>query len=205
MSDRMKEFSDKWKAIMLDVNVGDMVKAEEAVREIYKLKNLDQPERVFILDSPVQGSIISYMLGEDSSLEDVEKVINSKDFDSVKDYDLSNCFMGQSEGYWLGYYDMLSVEGEDNLKGEKLFDLLITLSKNTSSVFTFSDCVILCKKAVRLMHKDGRLHSYQGPAIEYVDGVKIYVINGEYKSFEEWSVESAPYRSSVGSVLYGEE
>jgi competence protein ComGF len=194
----------KWEDVITCTTPGDMVHAEKVVYDFYKSMDYDTPKKVFILDSPVQGALIASKLLEDGvTLKDVEKIIDVGCYEKLTEFDLSNCFMGSSEGYWVGYYDMLSTE-EDEVMPDGYAELR-ELCYHTSAYFTLNDCAIICKKPTVIKTNDKGYHSYQGPSIEFVDGTEIFVINGTYQDKDNWLVKSAPYRCSVGRMLYGEK
>lgn len=198
-----KKIEDKytkiWKEVILSTEPGDMVKAEELIRKLYDSRGFGDLEQVFIVDNPVQGALLAHRLNENADLTEIEDRIANDRYEDIKDYDISASFSGQSEGYWIGWYDMEEKEyGKEMPEG---FNELRELTHHVSWVYSYSDCVILCKKPTVISEQNGEIHNFQGPALSYGGGVDIYAIKGSHRDKTEWAKESAPYRCSLGRLV----
>lgn len=158
--DMMPTYVDKWITIGMDCERIDKIAARAAVNAMYKNVDLNEPKVIQFADGPTHGFNIYKDMGG----------TNINDF-------LNGIMFGQHEAQWLSFYDFFRVEvGVKNL--EKVI-ALNEVAKTCGWVYCAREIAIVMDKPLYVkMDDQNRLHCESGPAIEYVDGTKIYGWHG---------------------------
>ncbi len=86
---------------------------------------------------------------------------------------------GNQDAGWLSFYDYFL--NETSVKNIDKITPLVQLARNCGWFWPLESVVIMTEKPTSLKMLSGKLHSLDGPAIEYADGFKIYAVNGQRK------------------------
>lgn len=153
----------------------ERTKAEELLLAIYAQEGLAAPKITWAM-SPKEGA-------------DIAAQLSSRGSSVVYD-----CFYGQHDSSWLSSLDFYRnelglVEETEGVKHH------IELSKLTGWIYVYDTDAIICEKPTSIStNEEGDLHSTEGPAIEYADGFKLFMLNGvevtqEIIERKEWTKE----------------
>lgn len=90
--------------------------------------------------------------------------------------ELRSALFGSHEAGWLGFYEALRDFGINECKR---LTPLIEYAKVGGWAWTYDEVAILTDRPMRFERDDiGRVHSLDGPALAYRDGVKLHAIHG---------------------------
>jgi hypothetical protein len=191
---RIPEFRKTWIDIGHDTTPTDRNAAEAAMRECYKAADVAQPTHVLWFGSFAAGAVAAAYLSKiDANLPGlVEKATEvsarfiggerpvTMDGITVTESDVSSmlevaCY-GQHDASWLGFYDYFEkVVGIDASPIHGLMDM----ARHAGWWWPFEGGVVLTEKPTSIkLDERLRLHSVDGPAVEYPDGYKVYCYHG---------------------------
>jgi hypothetical protein len=90
---------------------------------------------------------------------------------------LCNYYYGQHDANWIGFYEFFLKEL--NIKGTEKIKPMITIAENIGWWAPYKNFVLVSEKPT-VIHRNeqGRLHSFNGPCLEYKDGFCLYRFNG---------------------------
>lgn len=144
----------------------------ELVNRLYAAYKLAAPT-VYFEDSPRAGRIkVDSILGVETKFK--------WDF-----------MAGSQELYWLYFYKFINNE----LPVEKTTLPLIEtcdLMEKVGWIFLYESFVVVTPKPAKINMVNGRLHNANGPALEFLDGYRLYALNGVRFSGEMAKFVSTP-------------
>jgi hypothetical protein len=169
---KFPQYVEKWIKVGLSTEPADFDRAEEAVREIYKVCELKQPRAILRAASPRDAS--------NKGAEFVRKlIIEAGGTVDPNDTGASNYRGGQFWAGWIGYVDFLITEcGWD---GDTIPKYLLdkALTESVGWVWWHEEvCVIGDRPAQIFRDEQGRLHCEFDKAIKYRDGWGVYSWHG---------------------------
>jgi len=180
--------------IGLNTEPTDRLKAIEVIKELYQFIDKPIPNIFIFVRSPFEAQIVANELivndDDDAKLnawnfvendEWVKNIIGNKS--RTKDYKFvatHNYGYGSNETFWVHFYHFFKEQcgieyPEKSQRGLEIFD---KVSQCSGWHYIFDKCAIICDRPVALKMENRVMHCEDGPAIEYADGVKIYVIEG---------------------------
>lgn len=171
----------EWLAIGLSTEEMDRDRVLSVLPDVYTNANLVFPgtKYVYFVSSPKEGLELSEVLSPcDTAVAGFAAVeafrAGKKVNKGKKVWDIS---YGCHRAGLLGFYDCIGALGyEDEVKSMRP---LIELGKVSCWTWFFDQAVIVSDKPVSYSFNDmDILHNDKGPAIEYRDGYKLWVING---------------------------
>lgn len=83
---------------------------------------------------------------------------------------------GVHDSFWITFYQFFRKECD--VKTETDLDPLAELSAKIGWWIPMDEMIIVTRKPLYIKMEQQRLHSRQGPAIEFADGMKVYAMNG---------------------------
>lgn len=186
------------------------------IDKLYESINLPPPV-VFYTDSPHAAMrIISAVKGFQNKLSSNGSYEFYGDFKSKflsifgsefpdKSFEFcSNYVPGAQSNFWLKFYQFINEELPiDNKFTDPLFKSMIKICERIGWFFPYEKVVFVAKHPTRIHMVDGVLHNPNGPAIEFIDGFKVYSIKGirfDYKMAENF-IEKTPDEIDPKSVL----
>lgn len=153
---QLEVYFKKWSDIGLSTEPGNRDKAEQLIKELYKLEGFKVPP-IYWFNSPFEAA------------EQIKK-------DGEASPQLSACF-GQHSAGWLAFYDY--IFNVLKVSEDKAMMLHIELSKCCGWFFTYEEAVYLCDKtSAANVDEEGNLHCLTGPALAFRDGNKVYSVRG---------------------------
>lgn len=159
---KLDEYRDKWIAIGLATQKKPINKevVSEIIGRVYKNGGLPPPERVVFCQSPI----------------DIKKKYSDMCDDELKNYS-GDCIYGQHDANWLAFYEFFRLEC-GLVEETDIIVPSIELAYHTNWCLPFDKICFVSEKPITCRMKNGRLHSDEGPAIEYADGFSVYALNG---------------------------
>jgi hypothetical protein len=157
--------------------------AEKTITEMYALMNLPKPKFIWS-DSP-KGIAQEY-----------EKITGEK---FKKEFN----FWGSLDAYWVSFYSFceeIGVKYEE--KDSHLLSLWKDLCLSCFWWYPFENACFVSRKPTEINMVNGRLHNENGPSVKFLDGFKIYSLNGV--SVDEWIVKT-PAEDIATERMLGEE
>lgn len=180
--EQFPKYVDKWLKIGLSTQSCDKEKAQQAVKEAYKVAGLKEPTIFIWLDSPIAGCYGAEYLNQlDKYLKDNKLILS--DLIGSQVY---NSGWGSNDSGWLSYYNYFYEIC--NLECTKRLQPLMNLAENCGWWWPFENVVIMTEKPIEIHMKNGRLHNEKGPSILYKDGFSVYSLNGV--KVPEWVVKT---------------
>lgn len=175
---------DEWLAIGYSDAPTDRATAEVGIRMAYQEAGLQPPAAIIWHKSPIDGVVAAAMLM--SGNPDLERRALAGEVDHAaiteeqRRAESGNACYGQHEASWLGLYDFfwrhcpgVFDEGPDPLAGHKL------VARSAGWWWPMSDVCVATDRPIRLRADDaGRLHSEDGPAIQYAGDIPGYYWHG---------------------------
>ena len=170
----MIEVRDEWINRFFSLPKLNEEKAIEAANFIYSLTNCKAPPRENILfcDSPQQA-------------QDMIKKESGKN-----KYESPTWTLGICDYDWLAFHDFFQRIGVDYGEHTEAFNKYIESAKcGIYESYLFDTHAFIVRNPM-FVHRDheGRLHSIDSPAVEWVDGLKIYALDGIIFDGEEQKV-----------------
>jgi len=164
---RFGEFVAKWTAIGLETAPANRPVAEAAIELCYRQANLTPPKKITWFDSPAAMVQVRAMQAKISVSEA-----------------LRECIFGQHDAGWLSFYDYFRDVCGLKTETEPLSGLF-ELAKHAGWALPLeNECLISDRPCLLKTDAAGRLHSLQGPALEYRDGYSLFVVHGVRVPFE---------------------
>lgn len=160
-TDRFPEFVDKWNTIGFSTEPLDLKNSIKAVKLIYETAGLPNPTKFHVADSPV------------AAIKLIKELDPSKNEQEI----FSEMSFGNHEATWLSFYnycqEVLELDVCNKLQG------FMDLAKYCGWVSFYEDTVVFQHRPESIKLDDqNRLHSENGPAIRFRDGVSIYSWHG---------------------------
>ena len=196
LTDAQKELipqiRDKW--INLTLTYQEL-KSEELMphyKWLYEFCNYKVPKDVFVANGPKELQLVANFVKSLSNVDDdfemkVKQYLQTNPWQTTKlkeYYQLWGDQLSSGSG-WSAFYDYFLEIGvhhnEDFIKHKSLLEKGIFMS------ILFDKVVLVCTAPVKVSRrKDGVFHNENGPAYEFKNGEKYYVLNGV--SVPEWLV-----------------
>lgn len=156
--DKFDDYVAKWIDVGTDCSELDLEKCKHYARIAYKNADLTCPEEFIVADGPTDALNILEKHGIDRSEA------------------LNGFVFGQHEASWLSFYDYIQTELDVDCS---LLEGIVGLAKHCGWWYPTDEFVLFVKKHTAVHFDANNLaHNESGPAIEYADGTKIWVING---------------------------
>ena len=178
-------YCQKWIEIGTSTKQPHKPSIEKVVASMYEKAGFPCP-KITWCDSPlalmVRKTVVANIYEKNPTLaqdenyiqKKMEQFINEPDFNHQLDF--SGVCYGAHDAHWLAYYDyfdqVLNVPG-----AEKIRDLVEMAKVGWWAPYD-TDCFISLPPIEIHLDDDDELHSETGPAIAYMDGVKIYCVHG---------------------------
>lgn len=168
-------YEKQYRDIQMSVDPTDKAKAENAVRRSYAYIAQTQsdisPNPEFIwADSPMKGARLA-----------AETLKGSKNITTEElQAQAEQASYGSFEAYWVSVYAFIGYELP--VEKDELLDIVVDIVKHCGAYWTFNNLVIMTPKPSKIEVLDGKLHSINGPALQYSNGDAIYAYKGERKS-----------------------
>lgn len=174
---KLVEFREEWLAIGRNTAPLDREKCSETIGKLYAFMKLPPPEIRYV-DGP-------YALATEPELMKQEKAGKARNLKDINISEALNQIYWASwdwYGYWLPLYmfvskhiksDIYSKEDQANL------DLAEEVLRNCGFLNLFEEICFVCERPkILTVDINGRLHNTEGSALEFVDGWKIFYVNG---------------------------
>lgn len=154
--DALSVYRDKWIEIGLSTEPTDYEASVKLISKLYSQQDLKVPTNFHLVDGPLSA---------------MEKL---KEYD-IKDGVSEFCY-GSQDASWLSFYDFclneLGVKGCDKILP------LIELAKVCGWWSAYEDLVVIQHRPIVIKIENKLSHREDGPAIEYRDGCKVWMIDG---------------------------
>lgn len=167
-------YLERFRKIGLSCGDTNRAAAEEAVRKSYahihktNQSCVKDPEFVWA-DGPAAGAKLAAQYAKgDLNVTTAEIQAQA----SMASY-------GSFEAYWVSTYAFVAEQLP--VKKDELVDIAVAIVENCGVFWTFEDIVVMTPKPADLQMKDQKLHSVTGPAMQYPNGEKLFVYDGEVK------------------------
>ena len=173
---KFQYYIDKWIKIGLSTDRVDRPKAEQSIKNLYKLANLKEPKIVW-LDDPIQGSQASMKFIQDTSNSSNKEITSSE----VRSAGWS--FIGGSLwpafSAWADFFNV-----ECNIEIDRNY---LDLVENCGYYYCLEDVVFATERPTKInLDSNGSLHNTTGKSIEYYSGWGLYHLHGI--SVPEWII-----------------
>jgi hypothetical protein len=153
-------YVERWIATGMNCDRMDPQRAENAVRAMYRNVDIPEPKQVFFAKGPKDGFELYKSLGGSS-------------FSNF----MNGIMFGQHEAHWLGFYQFF--KDEVNIQGLDKVNALIAVAESCGWVYCGAEGAIVMDRPLYVkMDDQNRLHSENGPAIEYPDGFTVHSWHG---------------------------
>ncbi len=177
-----KRFTDY---LLNGTTADDPEKMIAASQWLYSFIGLTPPPH-YIADSPVQAQRIANVLNQEF-LGNLQKIAGySPELSWEERFKLiprdkvefhGFCYYGSASDYgWVANYQYFNEIGETDNEGARKMEEYF--QAGIFDAIQFEEACILSRMPVRVRVEEERLHSLDGPALEFRDGVKIYFIRG---------------------------
>lgn len=169
---RMPEYVREWTEIGLCTEPADRVKAEKAIRLVYKCGGLKPPKRIEWRGSP------RALLRREVAAEAVAAIGAVAVPSASRNAPLSDCIFGQHDAGWLSFYSYMREvvglkEQTDKVTG------LMALARCCGWAAPYENACYLSERHTTLKRDaQGRLHCLDGAAVQYPDGWGVYAVRG---------------------------
>jgi hypothetical protein len=138
-------------------------------------KQTKKPKGKLNLDEKIVASILNMV--KEISEKDTNTCLNAILKNLKPSSNWTNSLVGGNLwAGWQAFYDYF--DSELNIPGCEKIRPTLALSQDVGYIFPFEKVCILTCKPKTLKLKNGRMHSDEGPALEYEDGFKIFTLNG---------------------------
>lgn len=158
---KMEDYISKWTKIGTSTERLDRQAAEKAIRWAYKFASYNG-----------DSVKISFYDSVDAAQKAAQEATGEKTKQS---------FMTPSlDSWWVGFYDFLlhEVVPEKQSEYREFLEECIPFYKNVFYIIAYDTHAFVSERPTSIKLDDqGRLHNYNGPAMEFSDGHKIYAIN----------------------------
>lgn len=167
-------YRERFKAIGLSTEPTDRAKAEEAIRKSYaylaKSGQCKPNPEIIWAESPMKGIVLAaqYAKGD----------VNVTNAEIQAQAPMAS--YGSFEAYWASTY--IFITKELPVEKDELDDIVLDIITHCGVYWTFDDLVILTPKPSLIAMKDNKLHSTDGPALQYANGDGLYALDGVRKS-----------------------
>ena len=156
----------------LSTEPADFDSAEQAIKDAYAVAGLSPPNIFIRLRSPHEGAIGAAILKETNLgtqvWDQVRAQVRAQVWDQV---------YGAHDSEWLAFYDFMLSELK--IKECKKLNGLMELARYCGWWAPYENAVILQDRPSKIKFDDQkRLHSEDGPSIEYRDGFSVYSWHG---------------------------
>lgn len=154
-------YAEKWTKIGLSTEPLDFEAAKEAARKVYRLAGVKEPTQFYKAKSPMDAIRIIKEL--DPSKDNIT-IFNEMDF-------------GNHNANWIGFYEyfrnVLNIEECKKLDGH------VDLAHASGWTSFYEDVVVFQDRPSLIkMDDQNRVHSENGPCIQYSDGLSFYCWHG---------------------------
>lgn len=192
--DRIPEWVDKWTKIGLCTDPIDQKEVETAIRECYKLSNLEQPKHFIFLDSPLACILAIHLLHDPEATcpevqakvapmnsVDVEKMLmeRGKDPSKPKPSDCLNAYVGGQ--FWVSwqafesYFDIVCGLDHAKLQQARAYR---RAQQSCCWWWPYSEFVVVSNRPSKIISSNRQLHCEDGPGLQYRDGWSVWAIEG---------------------------
>lgn len=164
--EKFTEYVEKWKAIGLATQAKpmDQERVREIIAEVYKIGGLEPPTEVVFCRSPRE------CLRERKARAAMSETLDLHE-------EVRNFIYGQHDAALLAFYDFF--RNECNLvKETDPIQPLTRLAYHTNWCLPYETVCFVSERPVAIHMKKDRLHSAEGPALEYGDGFAVWALNG---------------------------
>jgi hypothetical protein len=152
-------YCNKWIKIGFDTNPVDFDKSVNLIKKHYSDCGLDEPNNFHLVDSPLAAT----------------NLLHSK-YNVEKNSVLSNACFGNHDASWLSYYDYFINETSITLDNGIVN--LIEIAKTCGWWYPYQNVVVIQQRPSLINFEDGVVQSTTGPAIQFLDGYSVYIIDG---------------------------
>lgn len=163
---RMPIVRDEWIAHGLSTEPANREQAELGVDMAYRAAGLEPPPQKIWCDSPYAGcEMVARLLHPRATGKRLQRYARDQ---------ISTAIWAQYDADWMAFYDFFNfLECTKPLQGLQL------VAKSAGWWWAFDQFVVLTERP-RIIKRDnqGRLHSLEGPALQYPDGDAIYAVQG---------------------------
>ena len=175
-SAREAEFAERWTKIGLETAPADRPRAEAAIVEMYRIAGLSAPKIVWC-GSPLSQGLTRAIILDKKWMKDIGDSVGASVGASVWDSVWASVY-GQHDASWLAFYRFFHDELKLTEQTQRL-DGLWEFSQAGGWALPFRDICFIAERHTTLRRDErGRLHSDDGPAVQYPDGWAIYAVHG---------------------------
>lgn len=176
-----EEFRQKWFKIGSCTDPADFPKAEAAIKEMYKLSDLEEPQFIHV-KSPFEGILIA--AGYDYKQYNAASETAQKQMMDAMRPKIYEAWWGQMESHWIAFYLFpalyLGVEYEE--KSWKTLNLWKDIAESASWWWAYANVAIICDRPKEIHWEPDvarpRIHNPDGPAVLFRDGLALYAWYG---------------------------
>ena len=168
--DSFPAYVEKWLTIGLSTEPLDFERAKAAVIKCYEIAELPPPKYFYRFESPYSAAMAATLLK--STGAQVWDQVWAQVWDQV-----GAQVYGAHDSEWLAFYDFMLSELK--IKECKKLNGLMELARYCGWWAPYENAVILQDRPSKIKFDDQkRLHSEDGPSIEYRDGFSVYSWHG---------------------------
>jgi len=163
----LPRFREEYLKIGLDTTPIDFDKAEQDIRELYKLEGMKPPKQFVRLSSPMMCELY------------INKIKNSSSKDQPTLTYSGTWFNGQQDAYWIAFYQFareIGVNYDEKLSAG--LDCWLKIMRSCHWFYPYEEICIISDRPRVIHMRNGRLHNEIGKSVEYSDGWGIYSLNG---------------------------
>jgi hypothetical protein len=172
----MVQFLERYMAVGWSTGRSDRARAERGMVALYKLRDLKPPKFVWV-NSPFQAvKVIADSTGSPANLSGTD---------------------GSLDAYWLSFYMFcIHIGGKVSDADREHLKAWEDIIESTGPCFPYEKVCIMTERPSIASHDErGMLHSVDGPSLAYLDGEKLFHINGvavpEMVVMEPWKMTLA--------------
>lgn len=167
-------YRERFRQIGLSTRPTDRVKAEDAIRRAYAYlaksgTDVKDPE-ILWAESPMAGAVLAAQHAKG------DYTVTNKEIQEQA----SLASYGSFEAYWVSVYAFIAEQLP--VQKDELAQIAVDIVEECGVYWTFEDLVILTPKPTIIKMNDSKLHSADGPALQYPNGDGLYAIDGQIKN-----------------------
>jgi hypothetical protein len=188
-----EQYQEESRKITLTTGPSDRVVAEKAMRDLYSFCNKPQPKIVLFVRSPDEAQRLINAIHKNNIDDEIHLkplVDSGKTNDEIvrhfiRMYDGDGYFItshsysyGNLESYWIYQTDFLieHMEAKIDSSIKSGLEILRRLALSSGWHYVFDGCAIVCDRPTKIVVDGEICHNESGPAIEYADGWKCWMI-----------------------------
>ena len=177
------DYVERWTRIGLCTDPADRPKAEQAIRDAYRLGGRSEPDRIVWCGSPFGMALTRAIIQQHGASvgasvgDSVGASVGASVRDSVRDSVRASVY-GQHDASWLSFYAFFREQCDLREQTDKLVGLTDLCQSAGWAIPHERICWVSERHNVCSLDDEQRIHNETGPAIAYPDGWAIWAHHG---------------------------